>query len=197
VDAITHALQEASRHCDIVQRLATAPPSAKVRGLYMRSVESVLEGGGVVQKYRRIFPERVSSVRWYPLGELLKRVVVGGSLLAGPDRVHEGMFEIGWRNAAAVGQSLIGRAMLHVLSRDPRRLLQQGMAARRQTHSFGSWTLRFPEVRGAVVEMVDEYLYLESYLAGAAHGTFDAIGLKVKVEVVMATPYAGRHLLSW
>jgi uncharacterized protein (TIGR02265 family) len=197
LDALARALEEVKDHCDVVDRLSTLPPSAKIRGLYARSVEAVLARAGLEEPYRVLFPERFSAIRWYALAEFIPRLVVGASLLMGPVRVHEGLFEIGRRNAAAVGESLLGRALLRVLARDPKLLLQQGIAARRQTHSFGHWELTFPGPGRAVVEMVDEYLYIESYMLGAARGTFDAIGVPVKAEAVLETPYKGRHLLSW
>ena len=75
--------------------------------------------------------------------------------------------------------------MLRLLSRDPHKLLQQGVAGRRQSYSYGSWELTFPGERSAIMNMVEEYLYIESYLLGAAQGTFDAISLPVRAEVVL------------
>jgi hypothetical protein len=45
--------------------------------------------------------------------------------------------------------------------------------------------------------MTEEYLYLESYLLGAAHGTFDAVGLAVKAEATITAPFTGTHFLRW
>lgn len=136
-------------------------------------------------------------VRWYPAREFLPRLVVAGALLTEPARVHEGMFEIGRLNAVAFSESLLGRTLLRLLSHDPKKLLAQGVAARRQSLSVGHWTLTFPEERQAVMAMEEEYLYIESYLLGAAQGTFDAIGVRVRTQVVLEDRFTGRHILDW
>jgi uncharacterized protein (TIGR02265 family) len=87
--------------------------------------------------------------------------------------------------------------MLRLLSRDPRKLLQQAVAGRRQSYSYGSWQLSFPSQNEALMEMVEEYLYIESYMLGAAVGTFDAVGISVKAEATLQTPFNGRHRLTW
>lgn len=192
-------LGEAALHCDLHERITLIPPSAKIRGLYFRSIEAVLAraGGGRLETYQGMFPERFAAISWYPTADMLKRLVAGAAVLTSPERVHEGMFEIGRRNAIAVSESLIGRAMLRLLSRDPQKLLQQGAAGRRQSTAFGAWSLAFPAERTAVMTMVEEYLYIESYLLGAAHGTFEAIDMPVQIEVVLENRFNGRHILKW
>jgi len=157
----------------------------------------VLTRAGRLEAYRALFPERFAAVLWYPAAEFLVRLAVGGALLFEPARVHEGMYEIGRRNAVAFAESLLGRSLLRLLSRDPKKLLQQGVAGRRQSYSPGRWTLSFPEDRTAVMTMVEEYFYIESYLKGAAQGTFDAIDLPVRIEVVLDDRFNGRHILKW
>jgi uncharacterized protein (TIGR02265 family) len=192
-----HAVDEVSRHCDLAERLTFVPPSAKVRGLYFRNIENVLTRAGKIDGYRELFPETFAAIVWYPTSEFLVRLAVGASLLISAERVHEGMFEIGRRNAVGFSESLLGRTLLRLLSRDPHKLLQQGAAARRQSCSAGSWQLSFPAERTAVITMVEEYLYIESYLLGAAQGTFDAISVPVRTEVVLEDRFNGRHILIW
>ena len=197
VETREQAIALLGRYCDVEERITLIPPSAKSRGLYFRSIESVVADAGEGEQYRRLFPERFAAVMWYPASEFLVRLVVAGALLASPERVQEGMFEIGRRNAVAFSESLLGRAMLRLLSRDPKRLLHQGAAARRQSSSFGHWDLCFPDGREAIVDMREEYMYIESYLLGAARGTFDAIGIAVDARCELDTRFSGRHLLSW
>ncbi len=45
--------------------------------------------------------------------------------------------------------------------------------------------------------MSEEYLYIESYLRGAAQGTFDAVGVPVRIEVVLHDRFNGKHILRW
>jgi uncharacterized protein (TIGR02265 family) len=190
-------VEEVSRHCDLRERLTLVPPSAKVRGLYFRSIEAVLARAGRAERYRELFPERFAAILWHPAAEFLVRLTTGAALLTSPERVHEGMFEIGRRNAVAFAESLLGRTMLRLLSRDPHKLLQQGVAGRRQSYSYGSWELTFPEERKAVMTMLEEYLYIESYMLGAAQGTFDAIAVPVRIEVILENRFCGRHIIVW
>ena len=190
-------LEAVFQHCDLKERLTLLPPSARARGLYFNSIETVLERAGMSERFRALFPERYATVLWHPAGELLVRLAVGGALLSGPENVHHGMYEIGRRNAVAFSESLIGRTMLRLLSRDPKKLLQQAVAGRRQSLSAGTWELTFPTPRSAVITMREEYLYLESYLLGAAQGTFDAIATPVRAEVIVVDRFNGSHVLSW
>jgi uncharacterized protein (TIGR02265 family) len=190
-------LSEVSRHCDLTERLPLIPPSAKVRGVYGRSIDSAVSEAGKLGTYREMFPQDLAPLSWHPLGEFLKRVCVAGALLAGPERVHDGMLEIGRRNALEFARSLLGRMIVRLLSRDPRKLLLQGVAARRQTCSYGDWQVTFPDDRTAVMTMVEEYLYMDSFLMGAARGTFDAVGLPVKAETILDGRFHGRHVLRW
>jgi uncharacterized protein (TIGR02265 family) len=190
-------LDELSRHSDLSERLTLIPPSAKIRGVYCRSIDTALDEAGKLGRYRELFPRDLATLTWHPMGEFLIRLSVAGALLAGPERVHDGMLEIGRKNALEFARSLLGRIMLRLLSRDPRKLLLQGVAARRQTCSYGSWQVHFPSEREAVVTMVEEYLYIESFLMGAALGTFDAIGLNVEAETIFEDRFHGRHVLRW
>jgi uncharacterized protein (TIGR02265 family) len=194
---LNEVIAEVSRYCDLAERLALVPPSAKVRGLYFRSIERALATAGHQERFDALFPGRVAAVLWHPAAEFLPRLAVGGALLCGPARVHEGMFEIGRGNAIAFAESLVGRMLLRILDRDPRRLLRQAIAGRRQSYTFGRWDLELVGDRQAIVSMSEEYLYLESYLRGAAQGTFDAVGMPVRIEVVLHDRFNGQHILRW
>jgi uncharacterized protein (TIGR02265 family) len=190
-------LAEVSHYCDIEERLTLVPPSAKVRGTYCRSIDAALTEAGKFKRYRELFPRELGTLQWHPCGEFLIRLCVGGALLLGPERVNEGMLEIGRRNALEFARSLLGRILLRLLSHDPKKLLLQGVAARRQTCSYGDWQVTFPKERTAIVTMVEEYMYLETFMLGAALGTFDAIGLKVDATAELQTKFNGRHILHW
>ena len=186
-----------SKHCDLAERLTLVPPSAKIRGLYFRSIETVLAKDGKVELYRTLFPEKFSAVRWHPAGEFLTRLAAGAGLLISPERVHEGMYEIGRRNAVAFAESLLGRTLLRLLSRDPKKLLQQADAGRRQSTNFARWDISYPDERSAIVDMAEEYQWIDSYALGAAVGTFEAVGLTAQAEAHMTSRFAGRHILRW
>ena len=166
--------------------------------MYLRSVQGALERAGRGIEYRALCgTQRFSALRFYPLGEYLTHLAAGGALLMGPERVHEGMFEISRSNAAIVADSLVGRTLLRALARDPQRVLRQGVAARRQTARHGHWSLRFPGPREAVMEFRDELVWIDSSLLGAAHGTMEAAGIAAKISCELRDPYNGVHLISW
>jgi len=190
-------IDELCRASDLAERLPLVPPSARVRGLYFGNIERAVTVAGHGERFSSLFPKRFGTVLWHPATEFLVQLAVGGALLAGPDRVYEGMFELGRGNAVAFGESLLGRTLLRLLARDPKRLLRQGIAARRQSCSFGMWELEFSSEREAIVTMAEEYLYIDSFLVGAAQGTFDAIGIPVRTEIILRDRFNGQHILRW
>ena len=191
------AIRDLCRCCDLAERLPLVPPSAKSRGMYFVGIERALARGGSLDRFKALFPRRPSVMRWYPTSDFLARLAVGGALLAGPERVHEGMTEIGRGNAAAFAESLLGRLLIRILDRDPKRLLKQGIAGRRQSSNYGRWELEYPSEREAVVTMTEEYAYIESYLLGAAQGTFDAIGVPVRAQAILTGRFNGSQVLRW
>jgi hypothetical protein len=166
--------------------------------MYLRSVQGALERAGRGVEYRALCgTPRFSALRFYPLGEYLTHLAAGGALLLGPERVHDGMFEISRSNAAIVADSLVGRTLLRALARDPQRVLRQGVAAHRQTTRGSQWSLRFPGPREAVMEFRDEMVWIESSLLGAAHGTMEAAGIDAKIRCELTDPQNGAHFISW
>jgi uncharacterized protein (TIGR02265 family) len=190
-------VKELVQYCDLEERLMSIPPSAKVRGLFLTNTSVVLKDAGKLQAYEEIYPESYSAIRWYPTSDYLERLAVGGALLAGSEEIHAGMREIGKGAALAFGESLLGRAMLRLLARDPVKLLKQGCSGRRQSHTYGRWEVSFPEPKMAVMSMFEEYVYIESNLVGAAEGTLQSLGLEVTVDVELDSKFQGRHLLRW
>jgi uncharacterized protein (TIGR02265 family) len=186
-------------HCDLRERLGAVRPSAQIRGMYLRSVQGALERAGRGIEYRALCgTPRFSALRFYPLGEYLTHLAAGGALLKGPERVHEGMFELSRSNAAIVADSLVGRTLLRALARDPQRILRQAIAAQRQTaRGSAQWSLSFPGPREAVMEFKDEMIWIESGLLGAARGTMEAAGIDAKIRCELTNAYNGSHCFSW
>jgi len=195
--AVDDKIQALVRYSDLPERLKSVPASARYRGLYFRNTITVLRNAGKLAEYQGFYPESYSAVRWYPSSDFLERLAVAGAILRGPENVYEGMREIGYSNALAFAQSLLGRTMLRLLSGDPVKLLKQACAARRQSCNYGRWEVAFPEPRTAVMEMYEEYIWLESNLRGAAEGTLASIGLNAKVECEIDSMFQGRHIIRW
>ncbi len=186
------ALDLVRSHCDIAVRLAAVPPSASVRGIFFRNLETQVERAGKLEEYRAYFPdERRSLLPYYPLADYLLRLACAGAVLESPDRVHEGMFRIARSYSTTFAESLLGRTMIRLLSRDPVRLSEQGIAAKRQTHNYGHWEMVRHGPNAIEMRYDDEYQWIESVMAGAAQSTFEACGIDAKLETVMRGPYSG------
>jgi uncharacterized protein (TIGR02265 family) len=185
-------------HCDIVERLNDVPPSARVRGLYFKSVLNVLRQLGRLPAFEEYFPaERRSSLTFYPLGDYLVRLAVAGAVVRSPAELHDGIHEITRQNASAFATSLLGRVLTRILDRDPVRLTEQGLAARRQSTSYGEWQVAR---RGATeIEMIyhAEYMWIESAIAGAATGTFEGLQIQPRLSTTLIDKYNGSTVVSW
>jgi uncharacterized protein (TIGR02265 family) len=192
------AMDLVADHCDIEERLGLIPPSARVRGLYFRVVESRMKRDGLLPAYRELFPnDRWSAMTMYPLGPWLLRLACGGALIASPERLHEGIHEICRGNAVAFANSILGKTMLRLLSRDPVRLSEQALAARRLTHQYGHWEIAYHGPR--CIEMIyrEEYAWIESVMAGAARGTYEACGLEPEMETRLNDRFNGSTVIRW
>jgi len=93
--------------------------------------------------------------------------------------------------------TLLGRVMLRVLSRDPLKLFEQGTAARRQTFTYGRWELKRLGERKVEIVHHDEYCWIESAIAGSWQGTFEACNVTGKVETKLVDRFNGSTFLSW
>jgi len=190
-------IRELTEHSDLRERLRSVPPAARIRGLYFRSTITVLEEANKLDAYRELFTESYSSVGWYPMTDYLERLAVGAALLTSPKDIDQGLYQIGRANAAAFANSLIGKMMIRLLSKDPQKLLRQACASRRQSVEYGRWSAEFGPERTAVITMHEEYIWIASNLTGAAKGTFESIGLDAKVDYALAGPYEGTHTIRW
>jgi uncharacterized protein (TIGR02265 family) len=195
-EAAAAAIAEVSQYCDLRERLTLVPPSAVIRGQYLRSIEAELTDAKAA-RYRAMFPERYAALRWYPVQDFLTHLTVGAALLRSPERVHDGMFQLGRGNAKMFSESVLGRLLLRLLSREPERVLRQALAGRRQSSKPARWELTFPEERTAVMSLIEEYGYIESYLFGAAHGTFEMVAVPVRIECVLEDRFTGKHIFRW
>jgi uncharacterized protein (TIGR02265 family) len=195
---LDRAIELVAPYCDIVDRLAVVPPSARVRGLYLKAFEPLLARSGNAGLYRRYFAaDRWSALRMYPLRDYMIRLAVAGAALRGPEHVHEGMHDVWRTNATTFASSLLGRTMLRLLSHDPIRLTEQGLAARRQTYQYGKWSIVHHGPRSIEMVYREEYIWIESAIAGGAVGSFEACGIEVKLETRLINRFDGSTLVSW
>jgi len=193
------ALEFLEPHCDIVERLADVPPSARVRGLYFRSFLGILrqhpEGRAA---YEHFFPdESWSQLSFYPLGDYLIRLALAGASVTTPQSLHEGVHQLARANAASFASSVLGKVLLRILARDPVRLTEQGISARRQSTTYGEWVLLKLGERSMEMVYRGEYVWIASAIAGAAAGTFQACNLHPELETVLTDKYNGLTRIHW
>jgi len=195
---LARAIALVAPYCDLPDRLAVVPPSARVRGLYLKSLASIVERAGRIELYDEYFGgESWSALRTYPLRDYLVRLAVAGAALRGPEQVHDGMHDVWRTNATTFASSLLGRTMLRLLSSDPVRLTEQGLAARRQTYLYGQWSIVRHGPRRIEMVYKEEYVWIESAIAGGAVGAFEACGVRAELRTELASRFDGSTLISW
>jgi uncharacterized protein (TIGR02265 family) len=140
---------------------------------------------------------RYESLAFYPLAEYLLRLASGAAFLRSPQDLYLGMGEITRRNAHEMTQSVLGQTLIHALASDPKTLIEQGLAMRRQTCDYGHWQLLHHAPRSIEVRYVDEYIWIEQAYTFAAMGTFDACRIKPRITTRLETPYCGSHHIEW
>jgi len=193
------AIEWVAPHCDLVERLEQVPPNARMRGLWFKVIEGEAKRHGCGDAYRGWFPgDAFGSLAHHWTGDYLVRAAVAGALIAGsPERVHEGMHQFARANAASFAGTLFGRTLLKLLSPDPVNVVKQGIAARRQTLTHGNWRLGRTEPGLLEVEFREEYVWIESLVAGATLGTFEAIGIEAEVVPVLIDRFNGKAVCTY
>jgi uncharacterized protein (TIGR02265 family) len=192
------AVELVAPFCDIAERLEVVPPSARVRGLYMKSLGDVTRRAGRAELYDRYFHgETWSLLRMYPLRDYMVRLAIAGASLKGPENVHRGMHDVWRTNATTFASSLLGRAMLRLLASDPVKLTEQGLAARRQTFQYGHWSIAYHGPRAIEMVYREEYIWIESAIAGGAVGAFEACGIEAELQTKLINRFDGSTLITW
>lgn len=166
--------------------------------MYFSNAQRVLKQAGRLPAYSEFFPdERWSTLRWYPVADYLLRLAVAGAALVTPAELHAGMRRISRQNVTEFTSSLLGRMLLKMLSKDPVRLTEQGIASRRQSMNYGTWSIARREDHMLEVIYRTEFIWIESAIAGAAEGTFELCGVPAKVETVLDDRYNGSTFVRW
>lgn len=171
------AIDLVAPHCDIVERLAAVPAGTLIRGIWFRSIEDELGRRGLARPYAGAFAERDEAIfKLYPVTDYLVRLAFAGALVASPQHVHDGMFEISRGNAVFFSKSLLGRGMAHLIGRKPERMARQSVASKQHTTNYGRWSVGDHGPDHVEIVLEDEYIWIESAMLGAASGTFEASG---------------------
>lgn len=185
-------------HCDIATRLNAVPHAARVRGLYFRSALEELTRRGLRGAFETVIHETErSAFMLYPATDYIVWIAWAGSLVTSPRAVHEGMRELMRGNSAYFGQSLLGRSLVRLLSRDPVQILHQAIKSKRAVSNYGRWSVVDESSRHVVMRHEDEYVWIESALLGAALGALESCGIRPSVEVKLRDPYNGDLVFRW
>jgi uncharacterized protein (TIGR02265 family) len=198
MDQSSRAIELVAAHCDILERLKAIPPAASVRGIFFRNLERQVENAGRLPEYRTLFAsDHHGALPFYPLGDYLLRLACAGAIIESPAELHRGMFSIARSYATTFAESLLGRALIRLLSRDPVRLSEQGLAAKRQTHNYGHWEIVRHGPSQIEMRYEDEFQWIESVMVGAASGTFESCGITAHLETQLRGPYRGSTFVRW
>ena len=196
-DRVAETLEWVAPHCDLAERLPRIPPSAQVRGIWVSILTRQLQERGLLDEYRRILPlTPPRTLGFHPASDLCVQAAVAGALVAGPEDLHQGMFEITRDNSRKFAASLLGRTLLRLLAEDPKRLAQQAIASRRQTCNYGTWELVEASPGMVRIYLREEYVWIESYLLGAAAGTFEVLG-EIEASAELEDRFHGTHVIRW
>ncbi len=132
----------------------------------------------------------------YPLREYLEELALAAAIVD-PSNPHEGMRLI-WRGATSMYlETPFGRSLVRLLKPNPVRYLRWLAEHREHFCNYGRWTV-IAEVEGhAIIDMRDEYIWLESAHRGGAEGLLAACGVRGTVEAELSSPYSGRLQLRW
>jgi uncharacterized protein (TIGR02265 family) len=185
-------------HCDIEERVHLVPPSAQVRGLWHRAILGVLKQSGRLDEYLEYFPDdHWSMLTYYPLTGYMLRLAAAGAVIASPSEIHRGMHQAMHLNATTFSATVLGRTLLRILAKDPVRLSEQAMAARRQATNYGEWLIASRGPRHVEIMYRSEYVWIESAVTGAAVGTYEPCEPKVSVQTQLVDRFNGSTLLTW
>jgi uncharacterized protein (TIGR02265 family) len=107
------------------------------------------------------------------------------------------MHEVWRAHALSFASSLLGKAMLKLLANDPVRLTEQGLAARRQTFQYGQWHIQRVGPRALRMVYDEEYIWIESAIAGGAVGAFESAGVTIVTKTELVDRFNGSTLITW
>jgi uncharacterized protein (TIGR02265 family) len=187
--------------CDLEERLALVPASAQGRGLYFQSIEEEVKRAGHFAGFAELLQlpdgHRAKALQWYPVREYMRWICAAAYLMKGREQFQQGLFDLGYAYSNAFMNTILGRTMLRVLSRDPVRLLQQGVSGRKHSTTYGKWTCHRYGEREMGMIYESEYVWIESVFAGAAKGSLDACGVNAELVTHLSGRFAGETRVRW
>jgi len=192
-------IRSARDRLDLARRLSDTPASATVRGVWFSMAADHVQRMGRAEtvawrtavRTRRRFPFLSYSLREY-----LEELAVAAAIVD-PMSPGDGIRQIWRRATSSYVATPFGRSLIRLIGRNPLRYL--GWLAEHRDHfcNYGEWRL-VPRSEGyAVMEMKDEFIWIEHAHCGGAEGLLETCGVKGTVESELVSPYHGRMHVRW
>lgn len=180
-------------------RIASVPADAAVRGVWfsMHSKYVSRLGKGESEALKSAVQKRARiPFRMYPLTEYLEELAVAAAIVD-PTDPAQGLRNI-WRGAAPTYLATpFGRSLLSLLGLEPGRYMRWLSTHRDHFCTYGTWWLEEHGPGYVTMEIVDEYIWIESAHRGGAEGVLRTFGVEGSVEPELVSPYSGRLHIRW
>lgn len=178
-------------------RLMQIPETASCRGFYVNGLEKVATslGPNVLETYRERFPiTRVPNMRMHPVSDYLRRAHTIVVSHYGEQGLQQGRSFVQGFAAEAFRTSVLGRYLVQFVGGNIDRLFRLLRWMNDNRHlivNYGSW--HFEKMSDEMLRgtFVDEYIYIESSMAGALDALARAWGLSAEVDVSLDSPFRG------
>lgn len=192
--------EEASQHCDVIERLGAVRPDQAVRGVWFSMLRDEVRrrGASLGERFdREVGPSERITFKMYPVGDYLRHLVVAGALVASPAQVHEGMQDLHRLSVRYFARSLVGRAIVSLVRPTPLGFFQQIARSRPHIATYGRWFIEPLADTALRIRMVDEPVYIESAQLGGVLSTLDVCGVEGTTRLEMHDRFTGTVTVEW
>ncbi|MBX7191887.1 MAG: DUF2378 family protein [Sandaracinaceae bacterium] len=190
------SLEACEQATDLSWRLAQIPGDACCRGAFFNMLDERAGtlGAETQEEYRRFFRMyRFASFKMFPVSDYLTRLVVLSQIHYGAAHIYAGVRKLQSGAFDAWGETLLGKAAVAVV--DPSfasmlRMLERAYASRTVV-SHTRLRLVSESTTEIVVELEQEYVYIEHAMVGAIEGVAHVCGAEVVVTPELRGPFDG------
>lgn len=185
-----------ARESDLALRLAAAPASAEVRGVFLHVIEHALREEGIVDTRPLLAAgSRVRAYTMVPLRDYLVQLETAALLVA--NNVEVGLARLHARAASFLLGHPGARLFLGARDRDPVVLLERLERSRSLIASYGRVQVR-ARPGDVVVEARDEYVWLDAVWASIVRSVFTFASIDgAVVDCTMQGPFDGVIRARW
>ena len=181
------------------RRIRDVPLSSNVRGVWFSFAADYVRklGRPEAATWERMVPHRRRlPFLSYSLREYLEELATAGAILD-PKHPGEGVRKIWWNSTSQYLATPFGRSLLRMLKLNPHKYLMWLCAHRDHFCNYGRWAVTLREPGYSVLEISDEYIWIEHAMRGGAEGLLASFGVEGGVEPELTGPYEGRLHVRW